>query len=420
MKDKLSLTKHILKKYNQEHLLTFYDDLSVDQQNMLINQILSINFEQVLTLYKNSFLDYPKTKISPLNHIEKNLLNKNKIISYQKIGESIIKNGNFAVVTMAGGQGTRLGYKGPKGTYPLNLKPYRKSLFQIMAEDIKLANTTYNTIIHWFIMTSEENDNQTKSFFSLNNYFDYPKEKITFFKQDKLPLVDLNGNLILQEPYIIKEASNGNGNVFNSMKKNNIIDILNSENIKWVSFGGIDNVLLKNCDPIFLGLIINNRLQIGSKSIFKKDPLEKTAVYCKKNGKPSILDYNDITLDLSESKIENTNTYLYREANILSHIMSIEAIEKMSTINLKYHRAFKKNAFVNFEGVKQVPEKPNTFKFENFIFYAFSYFDDMLLLRVDENEEFAPIKDFTGIYNPDTAIEKYKNYLKKHHNTDII
>lgn len=420
MKDKLSLTKHILKKYNQEHLLTFYDDLSVDQQNMLINQILSINFEQVLTLYKNSFLDDPKTKISPLNHIEKNLLNKNKIISYQKIGESIIKNGNFAVVTMAGGQGTRLGYKGPKGTYPLNLKPYRKSLFQIMAEDIKLANTTYNTIIHWFIMTSEENDNQTKSFFSLNNYFDYPKEKITFLKQDKLPLVDLNGNLILQEPYIIKEASNGNGNVFNSMKKNNIIDILNSENIKWVSFGGIDNVLLKNCDPIFLGLIINNRLQIGSKSIFKKDPLEKTAVYCKKNGKPSILDYNDITLDLSESKIENTNTYLYREANILSHIMSIEAIEKMSTINLKYHRAFKKNAFVNFEGVKQVPEKPNTFKFENFIFDAFSYFDDMLLLRVDENEEFAPIKDFTGIYNPDTAIEKYENYFKKHHNTDII
>lgn len=420
MKDKLSLTKHILKKYNQEHLLTFYDDLSVDQQNMLINQILSINFEQILTLYKNSFLDDPKTKISPLNHIEKNLLNKNEIISYQKIGEPIIKNGNFAVVTMAGGQGTRLGYKGPKGTYPLNLKPYRKSLFQIMAEDIKLANTTYNTIIHWFIMTSEENDNQTKSFFSLNNYFGYPKEKITFFKQDKLPLVDLNGKLILQEPYIIKEASNGNGNVFNSMKKNNIIDILNSENIKWVSFGGIDNVLLKNCDPIFLGLIINNRLQIGSKSIFKKDPLEKTAVYCKKNGKPSILDYNDITLDLSESKIENTNTYLYREANILSHIMSIEAIEKMSTINLKYHRAFKKNAFVNFEGVKQVPEKPNTFKFENFIFDAFSYFDDMLLLRVDENEEFAPIKDFTGIYNPDTAIEKYENYFKKHHNTDII
>ena len=415
MKDKLSLTKHILKKYNQEHLLTFYDDLSVDQQNMLINQILSINFEQILTLYKNSFLDDPKTKISPLNHIEKNLLNKNEIISYQKIGEPIIKNGNFAVVTMAGGQGTRLGYKGPKGTYPLNLKPYRKSLFQIMAEDIKLANTTYNTIIHWFIMTSEENDNQTKSFFSLNNYFGYPKEKITFFKQDKLPLVDLNGKLILQEPYIIKEASNGNGNVFNSMKKNNIIDILNSENIKWVSFGGIDNVLLKNCDPIFLGLIINNRLQVGSKSIFKKDPLEKTAVYCKKNGKPSILDYNDITLDLSESKIENTNTYLYREANILSHIMSIEAIEKMSTINLKYHRAFKKNAFVNFEGVKQVPEKPNTF-----IFDAFSYFDDMLLLRVDENEEFAPIKDFTGIYNPDTAIEKYENYFKKHHNTDII
>lgn len=420
MEDKLSLAKNILEKYNQEHLLAFYDELSNEQQNLLINQILSIDFEQILSLYKNSFLKDLKADISPLEHIEKALLDVDKIDFYKKIGESIIKNGNFAVVTMAGGQGSRLGYKGPKGTYPLDLKPYKKSLFQIMAEDIKRANANYNTIIHWFIMTSEENDKQTKAFFSLNNFFEYPKEKITFFKQDKLPLIDLNGKLILQEPYIIKEASNGNGNVFVSMKKNNIIDILTMENIKWVSFGGIDNVLLKNCDPLFLGLAIDNGLQIGSKSIFKKQPLEKTAVYCRKNGKPSILDYDDITLDLSESKIRNSNIYLYREANILSHIMSIEAIKKVSDIPLKYHRAFKKNAFVNFEGVKQVPEKPNTFKFENFIFDAFSYFDNMLLLRVDENDEFAPIKDFTSIYNPDTAIEKYENYWKKYDITNLF
>jgi len=153
-------------------------------------------------------------------------------------------------------------------------------------------------------------------------------------------------------------------------------------------------------------------MQIGSKSIFKKEPLEKTAVYCKKNGKPSILDYDDISLELSESKISNTDIYLFREANILSHIMSLEAIDIIKNVELKYHRAFKKNAFVNFEGVKEVPDKPNTFKFENFIFDAFSYFDDMLLLRVEENEEFAPIKDFTGIYNPDSAIEKYNKYYK--------
>ena len=107
------------------------------------------------------------------------------------------------------------------------------------------------------------------------------------------------------------------------------------------------------------------------------------------------------------SKYQN-GMFKYREANMLSHLMSIEAVKKVSDITLPYHRAFKKNPFVNSEGVKEVPSKPNSFKFENFIFDAFSYFDDMLLLRVDANKEFAPIKDFTGIYNPETALEKYK------------
>lgn len=415
MEDKLKSAKEILKKYNQEHLLYFYNELSEKEKDILINQILHINFKKIINLYINSKKneDLSNIEISPLPHIEKDKLTQNELTHYTQIGDSIIKNNQIAVVTMAGGQGTRLGYKGPKGTYMLNLKPVKKSLFQLMAENIIKTNKKYNVLIPWYIMTSYENDKQTKDFFSINNFFGYPKEKITFFKQDKLPLIDINGKLILQEPYLIKEASNGNGNVFKSMQKNKIIDKLEKDNIKWVSFGGIDNILLKNVDPLFLGLTIGNNIEIGSKSIFKKEPLEKTAVYCKKNGKPAILDYDNITLELSESKIASTNIYLFREANMLSHIMSINAIKKVSSIDLKYHRAFKKNAFVNLEGVKQVPDKPNTFKFENFIFDAFSYFDDMLLLRVDENEEFAPIKDFTGIYNPDTAIEKYKNSQQK-------
>ena len=415
MDDKLRTAKEILKKYNQEHLLYFYDELSEEEKNILINQILNIDFEKIINLYLNSkkVEDLSKVEISPLPHIEKDKLSEKEINYYTQIGEAVIKNNQVAIVTMAGGQGTRLGYKGPKGTYMLNLKPIKKSLFQILAENIIETNNKYNVVIPWYIMTSEENHNQTISFFAINNFFGYPKEKIKFFKQNKLPLINTEGKLILQEPYLIKEASNGNGNVFKSMENANIMEDMHNLGIKWICFGGIDNVLLKNVDPLFLGLTIGNNMQIGSKSIFKKEPLEKTAVYCKKNGKPSILDYNDITLELSESKISGTDTYLYREANMLSHIMSIDAIEKVKDIELKYHRAYKKNAFVNFEGVKQVPDKPNTFKFENFIFDAFSYFNDMLLLRVDENEEFAPIKDFTGIYNPDTAIEKYNKYKLK-------
>lgn len=412
MDDKLKIVEQLLKKYKQEHLLNFYNEISETEKNILINQILDIDFENICKLYKDSkeTKNSSNIEISPLQHIEKNKLSNREINYYTEIGETIIHNHQIAVVTMAGGQGTRLGYKGPKGTYMLNLKPFKKSLFQIIAENIIETNTKYKTCIPWYIMTSEENNKQTQDFFEINDFFDYPKEKIKFFIQDKLPIIDINGKLILQEPYLIKEASNGNGNVFRAMQKAQILDELRNNGIKWICFGGIDNVLLKNVDPLFLGLTIYNNMKIGSKSIFKKEPLEKTAIYCKKNGKPSILDYDEISLELSEKKIRNTNTYLYREANMLSHIMSLDAVYKVKDIELKYHRAFKKNAFVNFEGVKQVPDKPNTFKFENFIFDAFSYFDDMLLLRVDENEEFAPIKDFTGIYNPDTAIEKYNNY----------
>lgn len=278
-----------------------------------------------------------------------------------------------------------------------------------MCDDLKRINDKYNVIIPWYIMTSEDNQKETIQFFSNNSYFDYQKEKIKFFNQDKLPLVMKNGNLFLQEPYLVKEASNGNGNVFKSMKKNNIINDLENNNIKWISFGGIDNILLKNCDPLFIGLTIDKNCEIASKSIFKTNPLENTAVYCRKDNKITILDYSDITLEISESKDEN-GMYLYREANMLSHLMSIDAVKKASNIELPYHRAFKKNAFVNDEGMKQVPDSPNSFKFENFIFDAFTYFDDMVLLRVNENEEFAPIKDFTGIYNPDTAKEKYLKY----------
>lgn len=411
MNNKLQKVSDILEKYNQKHLIQFYDELDDNQKEALLNQILSINFQEIFDLYDASMLpeNFSLNDLSPLKHIEKSNFPEEEIRFYSNIGENLIKQNSFAVVTMAGGQGTRLGYKGPKGTYKLDLKPEKKSLFQIMCEDIKRANSMYDVTIPWYIMTSTENDEQTKRFFEENNYWGYPKKAIKFFTQGKLPIITVDKKLILQELYLVKEASNGNGNVFESMKKHGILDELESKNIKWVSFGGIDNVLLKNVDTFFLGLAINNNYCIASKSIFKEKPLEKTAVYCRKYGKPSILDYDDINIGLSVKRDSNGN-YLYREANMLSHLMNIDAIKKVSDVNLRYHRAYKKNSFINEEGMKQVPDGPNTFKFENFIFDAFSYFDDMLLLRVNANEEFAPIKDFTGIYNPDTAKEKYEKF----------
>lgn len=409
MDSKLKNVNKILKKYKQEHLLQFFNEIDdKEKQENLLDEILNLNFSKILTLYKNSMKNDTNYKVTPIEHIEKNKLSIEELEKYQEIGKKIIKENSFAVVTMAGGQGTRLGYKGPKGTYEIKFSNGRKmSLFEIMCNNIKDANKKYNVTIPWYIMASKDNKEQTIEYFKQKEYFGYEKDAIKFFVQDTIPLIDKYGKIVLQDYYKIKEVSNGNGNVFKAMKNANIIKEMKNKGIKWASFAGIDNILLDNVDTKFLGMIIYSNLEIGSKSIFKKEPLDKIAVYCKKDGHPAILDYDEIDLKMSVRKNEN-GQYLYREANMLSHIMSLDAIKKVSNKELPYHRAYKKNPIINDEGVKIVPTEPNTFKFENFIFDSFKYFDDMFLLRVSREEEFAPIKDFTGLYTPETAKEAYE------------
>lgn len=275
-----------------------------------------------------------------------------------------------------------------------------------------MAIENYGVTIPWYIMTSIENHDETVSFFEKKNYFDYPKEKIHFFLQEKLPIIDINGKIILDKKNLIKEAANGNGDIFRALAKSGMLEDMRENGIKWISAGGIDNILLKLVDPLFIGLTIKSGFQIASKSAFKDLTDDPISVFCKEKGKPSILSYTHISHTMSELKDDKGN-YLYRDVNILAHLFSIDALEKLQYAYLPYHRVFKKNAFINYEGVKEVPLHRNSFKFEKFIFDAFSYFDDMLLMRVNEDEEFAPIKDFIGIYSPETAKEKYIKYWQK-------
>lgn len=400
--------KSILKKYNQEHLLNFYDELNNEEKIALINQIFHIDFNQIFDLYEASKTDeiIPHNVIEPLKYKVKNQLSQDEITYYEEISKDVFINNKYAVVTMAGGQGTRLGYKGPKGTFELDIIP-KKSLFEIVCDNLKKANQKYSCTIPWYIMTSIYNDEATKNFFKQKDYFGYPKDMIFFFNQSELPLIDINGNLILEELYKVKEASNGNGDVFNSMLKNGILDDMKKKQIEWIFFSGIDNVILEIVDPLLLGLTIRHHKLVASKTLLKKNIDDKDWIFARKNGKPSIINSCHLTDDMKKAKNEDGN-YLYRETNMLAHLFHISAVDKITKISLPYHRAFKKNTFVNEEGMKQVPENPNTFKFETFIFDAFSLFDDIELLRVEEDDEFAPIKDFNGIHNPEVAKEKYE------------
>ena len=413
MEDKLSEVKKILNTYHQEHLIQFYAELTETQKSNLLGQILKIDFKEILNLYEEyKFEALNSTEnIEPLDYSIKSDLSKSEKKQLTSLGEKAIKSGKVGVITLAGGQGSRLGFNGPKGTFILDTTP-KKSLFEILCDYLNKYSIKYKITIPWYIMTSTDNYFDTISFFEQNDFFGYGRNNIIFFVQDNMPIVDTNGKLVLSEIYKINLASNGNGNLFSALKKANLIKDMEQKKLQWLFVGGIDNVLLNPLDPIFIGYTINSRCEIGSKTLFKDDPCDISWIFARKNNKIAIADCENFTEEIS--KIKNCHgKYLYREKNMLAHIFSLDAIKKMANIKLPYHRAFRKNAFVNFEGMKEVPEKPNIYKFEQFVFDAFSYFNNIALLRVNTDEEFAPIKDFNSIYNPEIAAKKYEELILK-------
>ena len=321
-----------------------------------------------------------------------------------------IKNGKLAAVTMAGGQGTRLGHSGPKGTYMLGIEP-NKSLFQILCESLKEANQQYKVVVPWYIMTSKENNKDTINFFENNAYFGYPKEKIKFFIQGELPMMGTDGKILLNEQGLVKEAADGHGGIFEAMVKSNIIQDMKDNKIEWIFIGGVDNVLVKMVDPVLIGLAKEKHVLAAGKSLVKAGPKEKVGVFCKKNGKPSVVEYTEITDEMAEQQDEN-GELVYGESHILCNLFNIDCLEEIGKNKLPYHSAFKKATYRKENGEIVVPTEPNAYKFEAFIFDAFEKLDDMVILRVKREEEFAPVKNASGVDSPETARKLYNDFIK--------
>ena len=383
----------------KEDLLRFYDELNDHEKTLLNNQIDNIDFDFYKKLYERSKIDeiISSDRISKLSYYSKEKMSIEEKNKYIKIGENLIRNGKVCTILLAGGMGSRLGIYGPKGTYELDLK-VKKSLFEIMCDKLIKIKEKYGVYLKWFIMTSKSNNNMTIEFFKKNNYFNYPKDKIIFFTQDTLNILDLNGNMVLENKYTVKNESNGNGDIFNAFKKNNLNSYLNE--IEWISIYGIDNILLDIVDPLFIGLSSFNNTDIASKSI-KKNITDSDYVFAKVDNKPCLV--SSIFLD---NNMKNSNDY--NQVNILSHLFKKDAFIKCEDIELQYHRAFKKNKFLDKNGNLEIPDSPNSFKFEKFIFDVFPYFDDMTLLEVEKEKEFSPIKSLDGEYTPKNAIELYE------------
>ena len=410
MEEDYTKIKEDLNKYNQSHLLYFYEKLDENKKEKLINQIRGIDFKQINDLYENTKkkIEFNDAKIEPINFVDKSKMTKEEINEYEEIGSKIIKEGKYAVVTMAGGQGTRLGHKGPKGTFDIGLDSH-KSIFELLCNTLKEAKEKYGVYVSWYIMTSEENNKQTVDFFEANNYFGYDKEKVMFFKQGQLPMCDTEGKILIDETGLIKEAADGHGGVFESMRKDGVIADMEKKGIEWIFIGGVDNVLAKMVDSVLTGLSIKRNVLAAGKSVVKAGPKERVGVFCKRNGKPSVIEYTEITEEMAEAQNENGDL-LFGESHILCNLFNIKAIENISEKKLPYHSAFKKAKYINENGNLVVPEKPNAYKFEAFLFDAFESLDDMAIMRVKREEEFAPVKNAEGVDSPETARKLYKDF----------
>lgn len=412
--DKKEQAIEILRKYNQEHIVTLLEKLHGKEQEELIKQIQKIDFNQITELYNSTKkeIKFKESKIEALSYLDKAKLTNTQKQEFDTLGEATIKAGEYAVVTMAGGQGTRLGHKGPKGTFKLDVYGKGKYLFEILTENLKQANGKYGVTIPWYIMTSKENNKETIEFLEKNNYFGYNKDFITIFTQSELPLVDVQGKLLIGKDFKIKQASDGNGGTYSSLRASGCLENMKKRGIKWIFIGSVDNALLKMVDVTLLGMAKSKNVQIASKSVAKANAHERVGVFCKINGHPKVIEYTELPTQMAEEHDKN-GKLKFGEAHIMCNLYTIDAIEKISKESLIYHSAFKKNSYIDENGKEIIPEEPNSYKFEAFIFDAFELFDDIAILRGKREDDFAPVKNKEGVDSPQTAKKLYENFWNK-------
>lgn len=311
---------------------------------------------------------------------------------------------------MAGGQGTRLGHSGPKGTLVVPLDRPR-SLFEVQLTQIKGLSQAAGAPVTWYIMTSDENHDATVAFFEQNGYFGY--EHISFFRQSSLPMVGLDGKLLLETRHSIKEGPDGNGSIFRSLNRSGMAEDMARRGVKWFFACNVDNILARCGDPLTIGIALQHNVPCVSKSVLKRCPSEKAGVFCRIDGRPAVIEYTEISPDLA-NKMDDNGQYIYADAHISCTLFSTEVLEFVKGDDMPHHIAVKKAPYLDHDGQLVTPEKENAYKFESFIFDMLPRCQDIAVLRVDRGEEFAPIKDATGEDSVESAIKLYLNRFRKH------
>ena len=392
--------------YNQEHVFRFWQDLTNAEQIELLKQISTIDFELMSNLSHDvvnnadNKSDEKTLDIANILSLKERTKGESEA---QKIGEDLLQKGKIAAFLVSGGQGTRLGYEGPKGMFPVT-PVKKKSLFQLHAEKLLAAGIKYNHQIPWFIMTSETNHEQTVDYFKRNNHLGYDASNITFFSQEMIPAIDKNGKFILDAKNHIFTNPNGHGGSLSALWKSGSLEKMHSSGIEYIFYFQVDNVLAQICDPVYLGYHVKRESEMSNKVVRKSFPEEKMGVICKINGKTGLVEYSD----LPEPEMYATNpdgSLKFWAGNIAIHIFNIDFVMRQNKggFKLPFHIAHKVIPSLDDNGNKIIPEKTNGIKFESFVFDALLDAQNSISLEVARELEFSPLKNRAGLDSPLTV-----------------
>ncbi len=396
----LETAKAYLQKHNQSQLLQYYDELSAEEQLRLLKQIEYTNFNIVKNI-EISQSGSGNGKITPPANTVSIEEAARRRIQFETVGLNVLAEGKVGAVLLAGGQGSRLGYDGPKGTFNIGVTR-ELSIFEQLMRNVSDVTSQTGRAFPLFIMTSTVNDAATRSFFKEHSYFGYPRDEIHFFIQDVAPACDYDGKVFLDDKGRISLMPNGNGGWYSSLVNNGLGRILERDNIEWLNVFGVDNVLQRICDPAFIGATILKRCRCGAKVVKKTSPDEKVGVLCTQDGKPSIVEYFEMPEDLKNKT--KKGELVYRYGVILNYLFNVHDLNLTLSGKLPYHLADKAIAHME-NGVRVTPSKPCGYKFETLVVDMVRLMGSCLAYEVEREREFAPVKNATGTDSVDTARE---------------
>lgn len=388
-----------LKKYGQEQVLKYYDELTPDEKEALIKQIEETDMEILSAVSHKSDLA-KKGEISPLAAMELDEIGSN-FETFKNTGLNAIKAGKVGAILLAGGMGTRLGSDNPKGMYNVG-KTRPLYIFECLINNLLDVVNEAGEYIHLFVMTSEKNNDATVKFFKEMNFFGYKAEYVHFFKQEMAAATDYEGKIYMESKSRMATSPNGNGGWFSSLIKAGLSDVLHESGIEWLNVFAVDNVLQRIADPVFVGATIERDCVVGAKVVRKAAPDEKVGVMCLEDGRPSIVEYYELTEELMNARNEK-NEPAYNFGVILNYLFNVAELEAIVKKELPLHIVEKKIPFVNESGELVKPDSPNGYKFENLVLDMIHQMKSCLPFEVVREKEFAPIKNATGVDSVESA-----------------